>query len=108
MLCRARVTAVLLSVRLQMQSSQDMITKYLSKERSPATRERPRLTVPLPAAEREPPVCHSPPTPASSSGDLRPKSILKKTNSSLEPEPPASPLSLGRADVTPPDPDTAV
>ena len=105
-----------------MQSSQDMITKYLSKDRSPATRERPRLTVPLPAAEREPPVCHTPPTPASSSGDLRPKSILKKTNSSVEPgllteltplhttvsEAPVSPLSLSRASVTPPDPDTAL
>ena len=103
-----------------MQSSQDMITKYLSKDRSPATRERPRLTVPLPPAEREPPVCHTPPTPASSSGDLRPKSILKKTNSSVEPgvvgdlqpalcgEPPVSPLSLSRSSVTPPDPDTAL
>ena len=103
-----------------MQSSQDMITKYLSKERSPAARERPRLTVPLPAAEREPPICHTPPTPVTSSGDRRPKSILKKTNSSVEPglagelpplsaaEPPVSPLSLSRASVTPPDPDTAL
>ena len=103
-----------------MQSSQDMITKYLSKDRSPAARDRPRLTVPLPPAEREAPVCHTPPTPAASSGDLRPKSILKKTNSSVEPgllgelppagvgEPPVSPLSLSHASVTPPDPDTAL
>lgn len=109
-----------------MQSSQDMISKYVQKDRSPAVRDRPRLTVPLPTPGREPPpVCHTPPTPASSTGDLRPKGILKKTNSNMDSsllppatpstagsgsdgEPPPSPLSVGRPCGTPPDPDTAL
>lgn len=95
----------------QMQSSQDMIAKYMQKDRSPATRGRPRLTVPLPPSTGEEHTpCHTPPTPATSTGDLRPKSILKKTNSTMEVTllaadgEPASPRPVG----TPPDPDTAL